>query len=85
MAWNSNLDPQSPAYQIAADQSRRETIDKMCRLSVVRVLGTDGGLKIRDLWLLWFVILCGLPTVQQAAIGDCLSSDRLASKRCDRS
>src|ERR1700730_2307176 len=33
-------------------------------------------LKIREsLWLLWFVILCGLPTVQQAAIGDCLSFD----------
>ena len=28
-------------------------------------------IKIESLWLLWFVILCGLPTVQQAAIGDC--------------
>ena len=32
-------------------------------------------LKIENLWLVWFVILCGLPTVQQAAIGDCLSFD----------
>src|ERR1700730_8173476 len=32
-------------------------------------------LKQEGLWLLWFVILCGLPTVQQAAIGDCLSFD----------
>jgi hypothetical protein len=33
-------------------------------------------LKLREsLWLLWFVILCGLPTVQQAAIGNCLSFD----------
>ena len=35
-------------------------------------------LKIKEFWLLWFVILSGLPTVQQAAIADCLSFDRFA-------
>jgi hypothetical protein len=53
-----------------ADRPRLEAI-----VPVVRVFGTRSGLNQESLWLLWFVILCGLPTVQQAAIGDCLSFD----------
>jgi hypothetical protein len=44
-------------------------------MSVVKVFGTGGGLNKERLWLVWLVMLCGLLTVQQATIGDCLAFD----------
>jgi hypothetical protein len=35
----------------------------------------------KTLWLVWFVMLCGFRTVQQAAVADCLSFDPFSSNQ----
>ena len=45
------------------------------RLSVVRVFETASGFIQGRLWPVWLVMLSGLPTMQQASIGDGLSFD----------
>ncbi|MFT5742866.1 MAG: hypothetical protein ACI86S_000928 [Paracoccaceae bacterium] len=48
---------------------------KSSSVSVVRVLGTNGGLNGESVWLIWLVALCGALSVMQAACFDRLSFD----------
>jgi hypothetical protein len=74
----SRMGLRSAFAQVRCDHWSEVVLRSLVRsglLSVVRVFGTGGSLNKENPWLVWFVMLCGFRSVQQAAIGNCLSFD----------